>query len=101
MNGINDLKASNTKKYSTNKLKKESILIKQCLSDNEDSQAKFSEYFNAIDSYQSDKNVGFDLIQRSDSLSSSNSIFKVLEEINLVKGEVKQLSQEVDILSKS
>ena len=95
------MKASNTKKYSANKLKKESELMKQYLSDNEDSQAKLNEYFNAIDSYQSDKNVGFDLIQRSDSLSSSNSIFKVLEEINLVKGEVKQLSQEVDILSKS
>ena len=75
--------------------------MKQYLSDNEDSQAKFNQYLIAIDSYQSDKYVGFDSFQRSDSLSSSSSIFKVLEEINQVKGEVKQLSQEVDILSKS
>ena len=100
MSGINDLKVSNTKKYSANKLKKESELIKQYLNHNDKSQVKFNEYFNAVESYQNDKNVGFDSFQNSDSLSSSNSILKVLGEINQVKGEVKQLSQEVDILSK-
>ena len=64
------MKANNSKKYSVNQLKKESELMKQYLSDNKDSQKKFNEYYNAVDSYQSDKYVGFDSFQRSDSLSS-------------------------------